>query len=774
MLGPNSIRWFPVVLTFSFTTKELRADPFSRLHSSLEQLDIKFLSDYAIADTTIVVTKKRNTPKGLQALINGKHIVTDAFVDAIIAAAQSDGGDPCLLEQNFDEYWPNALQYLPSPGEEPVPRPPESFAPDPERASIFEGYSFLFYDQKQYDALLPVITNGRGKTYKKDVVARISNIDDFTQWANSIAGEKGLGYFADGSAGKGAVVVRYIPSKGKDLDWYQEFASSIALCSNLRTIDQRDFLDVIIMKDTSALRRRLEAEPEPSPAFGQQYNSFPISKRRSSQSSKIEVEEISRLNPTPNSRTVRSTDSTSRQNESSQQSRRRPRRPLASRFKGFDTDDLLAQDTPVAETEDSEGLFVSQNESHASTPQELVEHIPTPVDVSATQTHCSQKKRPASLGPIAQQALTQDIDAKDFRDEIVPAAAATKRRRIEKAETASQHREATPQAKFRAESKLRIKKEQEIDILDIARQNKEKVEAKDLQEKLDLAQVPDDLDLAAIRKLAIVEEFTVQRPTCSGTTNDEDDDNPYWQAKWNGRRNFKAFRKQGVIEARPKHRPRTIISLEEVKAKAYSISDDYWLEDKPRLSRSEHSSQAPTRTNVIIASPRSSQPEQLKNSRTRIPLASITLEKSDAPGRNLSGEIERVSGSAEARQIPDLDVDILEDAFIPQSGMVNKTARMQKRCVEVSQRFQSQHEVLQTQQPPSHSVLSWSSSKPVSAGLKRAALVETSSSMGVSPAKRPRSGSPVRGTSAMENFSDSIEEDDDSDDSGMRFKFRGR
>src|SRR5687768_2410438 len=81
------ITWFPVVLSYSFTSKELRANPLAKLQQSLEQLDIKYLSEYDNQFTTHIVSKKRNTAKGLQALINGNYIVNDGFVNTILAAA---------------------------------------------------------------------------------------------------------------------------------------------------------------------------------------------------------------------------------------------------------------------------------------------------------------------------------------------------------------------------------------------------------------------------------------------------------------------------------------------------------------------------------------------------------------------------------------------------------------------------------------------------------------------------------------------------------------
>ena len=61
----------------------MQTQPLTALRDRFESLDIKLLTDYNIGQTTHVISKKRNTAKGLQALINGRHIVTESFLDAI-------------------------------------------------------------------------------------------------------------------------------------------------------------------------------------------------------------------------------------------------------------------------------------------------------------------------------------------------------------------------------------------------------------------------------------------------------------------------------------------------------------------------------------------------------------------------------------------------------------------------------------------------------------------------------------------------------------------
>lgn len=266
------ITWHPVVLSFSFTSKELRADPWATLRNRLEQLDVKYIADYDIALTTHVVSKKRNTSKGLQALINGRYIVTDTFITAIADAAASptdgDASRPSPLERDFDGNWPDALQHLPPRGEEPSDRPAEAYAPDRRRQDIFDAYTFIFYDKKQYDNLIAAISNGKGKALLREATPGGTQIDDFIRYVKEAAGEKGLGEFEDGSEGRGVVVVRYLPDKGDHYDWFAEFMTAVSLRLDHRMIDQREFLDAILSLQPAILRRPLETEPGTQPEQG--------------------------------------------------------------------------------------------------------------------------------------------------------------------------------------------------------------------------------------------------------------------------------------------------------------------------------------------------------------------------------------------------------------------------------------------------------------------------------------------------------------------------
>ncbi|KAM5355231.1 hypothetical protein ACJ41O_001877 [Fusarium nematophilum] len=553
------ISWEPVVFAISFTSKELQTDPLTTLRERFEQLDIKLVTEYVNA-TTHVVSKKRNTAKGLQALINGKYIVTESFLDAVVQAADLAHGaevtDLSPLEQDFNQNWPDALQHLPPAGGEPVQHPDSTYAPDTERSGIFEGYSFIFYDKTQYNNLLAPITSGGGKALLGNVVPEETDVDEFVQYVKGIAGEKGLGAFNDGSEGKGVVVVRFVPSKGSLVNWYAEFFTSVSLRLDHRPIEQSEFLEAILIKDASILRRPLEVESTQNTQERQQPPNVASE-------------------PAPSGVSQRANTQASQPVEESQPAPRRgrSRRTVKRRFAGFDDDaDVDMDDTPSTSapakqplaqpvTGEEGGLFVSQEQDLAPAAEE------------SRNTRRSQRKRRAS-------PLPED----DLMDGMTTAAERFKRQRIERGEDLD-----SPSVELEAEPAPAPKKiKKELDILAVAAQNREQEEARARAEKEDLAQLPDDVDLSEIRRLNIVEEMEVRQPSQT-RMRDQDIADGRWNPKWNGVRNFKKFRPRGEVTGRPP--ARVIVPLVEAKTKEFGVGDDYWLEGEESDRRRKNASQ---------------------------------------------------------------------------------------------------------------------------------------------------------------------------------------
>ena len=258
-------------MTFSLSSKDTKKgkDPLTLIRSKLEDFDIKSVIPYITAKTTHVVAKKRNTAKGLQALVNGKYIVGDSFIDALVYSTTPENLDEpeslSPLEQDFDAHWPDPLQHLPEEGKEPTHRPTEAFAPNAARGNVFEGYTFIFCDQTQFETLQAPITNGGGKALHISLVNGNTTSEEIIRFVKDAAGEKGMGEFEDGSEGKGVVVVRF-SGKGEFSAWALDLCDQVALSLDHRLIQQSEFLDAILINDASGLRRPLLPEDENSPA----------------------------------------------------------------------------------------------------------------------------------------------------------------------------------------------------------------------------------------------------------------------------------------------------------------------------------------------------------------------------------------------------------------------------------------------------------------------------------------------------------------------------
>ncbi|CAM1504705.1 Fc.00g022960.m01.CDS01 [Cosmosporella sp. VM-42] len=598
------ITWSPVVFSFSFTKKELQKEPVTALRERFEQLDMKVVTDYSKM-TTHVVSKKRNTAKGLQALINGKYIVNETFLDAVIqAASPPEGGDipgPSPLEQDFDQNWPDAKQHLPPRGGEPVQHPDAIYNPDPERAGVFEGYTFIFYDKAQFDNLLAPITGGGGKALLGDVDPRETQVDEFVRYVKNVAGEKGLGAFDDGSEGKGVVLVRYLPSKGALVQWYAEFLTAVSLRLDHRPIEQSEFLEAILIRDASILRRPLEVEsqntdePQHAATGARQDSSSQTVAANNAETPASVPEAVEESQPPPR--------------------RGRTRRPVKRRFAGFDDDADIDMDEPPPASvpasnpppEEEGGLFVSQEQDAPMSHEE------------SHNTRASQKRRHAS-------PLPED----DLMSGMAPAAAKFKRQRLERGEDLNPP---TPEPEASAETsqpgpKKKIKKE--FDILAMAAQNREEEEARARAEKEDLANLPDDVDLSEIRRLHIVEEMEVRAPATQSRTREQDIADGRWDPKWNGTKNFKKFRRRGQVTGRAP--ARVIVPLTEVKIKEFGVGDDYWLEDEDSQRKKKTQSQASGLESQPSAPP-PSRPSTRRAANTVQDSSDEELEETPAPSR---------------------------------------------------------------------------------------------------------------------------------------------
>lgn len=210
------IYWKPFILSFSLTSKEKKDKVMLGRQAKAEKHDIKTVETY-VYTTTHVVASKRNTALGLQGLVNGKYIVTEDFLDAVVKVAEAgDGEARCPLEEDFDAHWPKPLDYIPPAGNEPNPREPELFLPDERRQNLFEGCTIIFCEKLQYETFLGPITDGHGKLERFDLDPGKTTARELVNFVEKRSSGSGI-----------TTLVKLRPGKGNDPEWCAQLNSTV-------------------------------------------------------------------------------------------------------------------------------------------------------------------------------------------------------------------------------------------------------------------------------------------------------------------------------------------------------------------------------------------------------------------------------------------------------------------------------------------------------------------------------------------------------------------
>ncbi len=293
----------------------------------------------------------------------------------------------------------------------------------------------------------------------------------------------------------------------------------------------------------------------------------------------------------------------------------RSRRTITSRFKGFDDDfDML----PLPESmPDGQGQApaLQKHEDFVSQSQysEPVQKSPE----SITSRTRSSRKRPSDLA-------LQEEDDEDILDQLAPAATNLKRRRLADELARKGRGEPSPPRLAIVESMTKTstrkskKIKQEIDVLEVARQRRDKEEEIARAEREALQEAMNGMDIDQIRNLAIIEEVDVKRPAPPPGASAYGDKGQRWDNRWNGRKNFKKFRRRG--EGGPKVLNKVIVALEEVKKKDFGIGDEYWLQgDKDTAKKKKGKGRArETKSQLIGISQSQAHPVQRQAPETQV------------------------------------------------------------------------------------------------------------------------------------------------------------
>jgi hypothetical protein len=589
------IGWVPYILTFSLTKKEVKAGVLQSKVERLEGLDVKVSGDYISGITTHVVAAKRNTVKGLQALIQGKYLVADSFIDSLVyAATPADLGEEenlSPIEQNFDKAWPKEQDHLAPPGKEPTERPVAAYNPSSRRVNVFEDFQFVFLDKSQYENLLPVITTGQGKALHYELRTAQTTADDLIQYMRNAAGKKGFGDVDEDSPKGGAVLVRPEIQDDRE-EWTNDLVNEVCLKLDQRAISQGEFLDSILATDASLLRKSVAFESttdgrRPPPATPvESFASLQLPPKRKlpfSNGTRQSQEEQVHSFPAGAEQTTETAGSapgaTQRIPSSAPEAlpqgqappvqeppRKKPRlrHTAGNRFKNFD-DEFDEDAVPSYTQEDFPDESQSQNASLNGSREHSINHAIKNEPASARKRQRSPEPKPTEI----------EDSEEDLMNDMFPAAAAMKRQRA-----------GLPAAQnFVPPPIVKKKKETQIDVREVARAQRRAEEEAAKKEREDAAEAQADDHLGKPANLVRIQLMPLRTKPPVTATRRSADASERWDPKWNGRKNFKRFRRSGAQNGtEPRKRiQKVFVPLVEVKTSTFGMGDQYW--DSERRSK---------------------------------------------------------------------------------------------------------------------------------------------------------------------------------------------
>ncbi|ETN38228.1 uncharacterized protein HMPREF1541_06259 [Cyphellophora europaea CBS 101466] len=784
------ITWVPCVVTFYLLKKEIKAGVLQAKQDWVRKLGIKAIADFLPDHTTHVVSSKRNTAKGLQGLISGKWLVAESFIEALQLQATpttlSQDENDCQLELDFDAAWPQETEHLPPPGKEPTLRPAESYQPGPDRAHIFEDYTFVFCDPAQYDNLLPVITLGHGKALLFNITMGQTTVEEALEFVTNAAGHKTAGRNQVHS-GEGGVIMLKFNHQRIDSEWAQNFESQVALKLDQRSIDQSEFLDAILANNAALLCQQIALEsytegfrappPSAAPSFAPVQaptlnrdtsavtngdHSQDPARRRSTQTqnSGRQTQPSASTRKTPTQNPVPSqegqaiahgapngTPHDSAPKESQPQpSMKKPsyRPPTQIKFDDeFNPDDVVDFDDDDDDMQVVEASQVEDSEPEATTaPQK--ENIQS-----------SARKRGRS--PSANR---EDVSAGGVED-LLPAANAMKRQRREFEQERRRKGEVVKPATMQAPSKPPRK---ELDVREAMKRQREREKSRadfENNEEEERLPPPDPNDKEPAN-LAAVEHMDIpirQRslPRRRGI-NPEDD--PRWDERWNGLKNFKRFKPQEKDAVRRPNHGKVLVELVPVERKTGGMGQQYW----PRPEEEREQQKKKKRREEKRRAQESLSQSQGVRGRTTIQIDDEDENEDEGrfrPGRGRnSGRTSQVEGE---RSDQDDGVNRTSPA----------TARLQEEAAAIvdhdididsprrTRRDEARTQTQSTAQPSSRPSSAAGATNPAARGTKRPASSSTGTAAGT---KRQKKLSVTREDSG-----------DDSDDGKFRFgKGKGR
>ncbi|KIX00243.1 uncharacterized protein Z518_10382 [Rhinocladiella mackenziei CBS 650.93] len=739
------ITWHPCVLTFNLLKKEIKSGVLKTKQARVQHLDIKAIGDFSSEHTTHVVANKRNTAKGLLALVTGKYLVAESFIDALEYKATptnlSQEENLSLLELDFDRAWPEPKDHLPPPGREPSIRPAESYEPDPSRINVFQGHTFVFGDQTQFDNLLPVVTGGHGKALLFKVVNGETTSNELLQFLQNAAGHKHGGDIQNGARG-GVILVRW-QSKGDIQAWTETLIDESSLKMDQRAIDQSEFLDAILANDATLLQRTIPFErtnegrhsPPPSAAISlatrqpheAQSNNNPDPQRGesvqyqgappSSSTSKAVANTVPSQASSPNVSQARTNG------QNTPRPFQRPRFTQASRFKdfddGFDPDAIAAYDDE----------YVGDAQFYEPEPE--IKTLEEPMSTS------KKRPRPESEEPVNEFA--------EQMDDLLPAATRLKRQKLAEGRPNGQTDDSSTTGMQPVPKKK--KKEREIDVRQVVRaQREEKEEAARREEEiLEAASGYYSEDQGPANLVDVVVTELPRRDKTKNLNKANGEHGDHWDPKWNGRKNFKSFRRKGEAPQRRGHARKVIVPLVEVPENTYGLGERYWEKTE----------------------------EEKERERER-------KRKEGARSQKMQNQTQRSSGTASARSRAVIDDD--EDEDFPVDDVTKANDDFVSTSLGISRLQREAAEIVDHEIDPDTPRRTRGTVRSEAASHRPSQTQTSSRSAAASTAKGKRTASPTstmrepkrQKTLPVTVVKDTDIESDDSDDMKFRFGSRAR
>lgn len=598
-----TISWWPCNITFTLDKKTFNQSAFKARQNMLQELDIRVVSEYLTGHTTHLVAKKRNTSKGLQALLEGRHIVVDEYVQVLRMvtfpkdAYEIEVDGVSELELDFDGKWPDTLQYLPPKGREPTEQPDEAYRPNPARRKMFDKHTFFFFTQSQYDTLLPVVTTGHGKALMFETTENVTSVDEGYKFVQN----------ATGSAGKAVIVQSN--TDGDESIWLTDYIEELSLRCSQASANQSDILDAILVVNTAKLRKPItgSSQPKTQPAS---HKRAAVSRNSSAKETKytnrVATTDQSQRDQSQSSSAILSSETTAAQRPPNQETqpqvaqsldeqddnprpKKRTRtehvkRTLQKFDDEFDPDAIQAYDEEdEVSVDDVRNTFEDHDRSQFSA---SIRSRPEGEDYPHVKTEQTQ--------PLTSQSTsirhTQHFD--DDMDELLPGVAAM-REEMEKEEAAARPLRSAL-AKPQAKDKTKPKKVR-INVRETIRAQREAEDEAERQQRKRYEELQaEDVGKTGPANLALIKP--VSMPVRQKPQNEYRGEQ--WKPEWDGRKNFKKFKRARdkfvtTTTDRPDHETNVIPSVT-VIMQSRGLGNPVWIraaDVQPNPNQSEESSQ---------------------------------------------------------------------------------------------------------------------------------------------------------------------------------------